>query len=574
MNKTIIVATNRRKQYLQRAIIVIVVLTGINILAAFLHNRWDLTAEKRYTLTPHTKQLLRDLDSTVTIEVFLKGDYPASFKQLAQSTQELLEEFREYGGQHIQFSFQSPGQGLDDSSRLAFQQSLVERGITPFNMQVQEDASQGYSEKLIFPGALLHYGNKTIGINLLKNQGGANPLETMNSSEALLEYQFSSAIYHLQQKQQPLVGYMLGNGELLGAEVFSALTTMQSNYGLDTITLQYVSHIPKDFNLIIFAKPVSRFSDEDKLKIDQYVMNGGRVMWFVDELNVSMDSLQHHETYVALDQGLNLEDMLFKYGVRINQDLLQDIQCDQIPQIVGHNGNQPQFALVPFPYFPLLAPTGAHPIVKNMDPVLSHFASSIDTVKGGDISKTVLLTTSNSTRAVGAPVQLSWNDLRVKPNVRQFTRHNLPVAVLLEGKFTSVFRNRLDLNEQQALEQATGTAFKNNADTINKMIVVSDADIITNAVSQKEGPLQMGINMYNPSVVFANREFLLNSLEYLTSNSGIMEARNKQLTLRLLDAEKVKQEKTKWQVICFLVPIGIILLFAAIFQFIRQRKFE
>jgi ABC-2 type transport system permease protein len=574
VNKTIIVATNRRKQYLQRAILVIVVLTGINILAAYLHNRWDLTAEKRYTLTPNTKQLLRNLDSTVTIEVFLKGDYPASFKQLAQSTQELLEEFREYGGQRIQFSFQSPGQGLNDSDRLAFQQALVEKGITPFNMQVQEDAHQGYSEKLIFPGALLHYGSKTIGINLLKNQGGANPLETMNSSEALLEYQFSSAIYHLQQKQQPLIGYMLGNGEVLGAEVFSALTTMQSNYGLDTITLQYVSHIPKDFNLIIFAKPVERFSDEDKLKIDQYVMNGGRVMWFVDELNVNIDSLQRHETYVALDLGLNLEDMLFKYGVRINQDLIQDMQCDELPQIVGYNGNQPQLSPVPFLFYPLLTPTGAHAIVKNMDPVLSHFASSIDTVKGGDITKTILLTTSNTARTVGAPVEMSFNDLRLKPNARQFTKKDLPVAVLLEGKFTSVFRNRLDLHTQQALEQATGIPFKNNADTINKMIVVSDADIITNAVSQKDGPLQMGVNMYNPSTIYANSEFLLNSLEYLTGNSGVMEARSKKLTLRLLDAEKIKQEKVKWQVICFLVPIGIILLFAAIFIFIRKRKFE
>ena len=568
-------AINRRKQYLQRAIIVIVVLVGINILAAFLHNRWDLTAEKRYTLTPHTKQLLRGLDSTVTIEVFLKGDYPASFKQLAQSTQELLEEFREYGGKHIQFSFQTPGQGLDDTSRLAFQQSLYEKGIAPFNLQVQEDASQGYSEKVIFPGALLHYGSKTIGINLLKNQGGANPLETMNSSESLLEYQFANAIYHLQQKQPPLVGYMLGNGEILGAEIYTALTTIQTNYLLDTITLQYVSHIPKDFNMILIAKPSIRFSDEDKLKIDQYVMNGGKVIWFVDELNVSMDSLQQHATYAALDQDLNLEDLLFRYGVRINQDLLQDLQCDQIPQIVGHNGNQPQFALVPFPYFPLLSPTGAHPIVKNMDPVLSHFASSIDTVKGGDVTKTILLTTSSSTKTVGAPVELSWNDLRIKPNSRQFNKHNLPVAVLLEGKFTSLFRNRLDVATQQALEQGTGTAFKNNSDSINKMIVVSDADIITNAVSQKEGrPLQMGVNMYNPSVVFANSEFLLNSLEYLSGNSGIMDARNKELTLRLLDAEKIKQEKTKWQVICFLVPIGMILLFAIIFQFIRQRKFE
>ncbi len=563
-------AINRRKKYLQRAIVVVGVLVGVNILAAYFHTRWDLTAEKRYTLTPGTKNLLRGLDSTVTIEIFLKGDYPASFRQLAQSSQELLEEFREYAGQRVQFSFQSPGQG-PDSARLAFQQTLVEKGIVPFNMQVQEDANQGYSEKLIFPGALLHYGSKTVGINLLKNQGGLNPEATMNSSESLLEYQFANAIYQLQQKQPPLVGYMLGNGELLGADVYDLLTTMQTNYLLDTITLQSVSYIPKDFDAVVFAKPQTRFTDEDKLKIDQYVMNGGKVLWFIDELNASIDSLQHQESFVAFDKGLNLEDILFRYGVRINQDLVQDMQSDFVPQVVDRTG---QMQPLGFPYFPLLTPTGAHPIVKNLDLVLSHFASSIDTVKGGGITKTLLLTTSANSRSVSSPVEVSWNNLRVKPNRREFNRQFLPVAVLLEGQFTSLFRNRLDENTHQAIQRASGQPFKNNSDTINKMIVVSDADVITNAFSQKSGPLQMGVNLYDQSMVYANREFLLNSLGYLTHNASIMDARNKELTLRLLNPEKVKQEKSKWQAICFIVPIGLVLLFAAIFQFIRQRKFE
>lgn len=565
---------NSKKKYLQRAILVIAILVGVNILAMYVHTRWDLTAEKRFTLTPSTRQLLKGLDSTVTIEVFLKGDYPASFRQLAQSTQEMLEEFREVGGNRVQFSFQNPGQGMNDSDRLAFQQSLAEQGIMPFNMQVQEDANQGYSEKLIFPGALVHYGSKTIGINLLKNQGGQDPMQTMNSSEALLEFQFANAIYQLKQPHLPLVGYMLGHHELLGAEVLDALTSMQSSYLLDTITLQYVSHIPQDFAAIVFAKPIDRFSDEDKLKIDQYVMNGGKVLWFVDELNVGMDSLQKHDTYVAMDRDLNLEDILFRYGVRINQDLIQDLQCDRLPQVVGHVGDKPQFDLLPFPYFPLLSPSGAHPIVKNMDLVLSHFASSIDTVKGGEISKTVLLSSSANSKKERAPVQLSWNDLRVKPNPRQFRDHDLPVAVLLEGQFTSLFRNRLSVDEQQLIAHVTRKPFKEHSDAINKMIVVSDGDLITNAISQKNGPMQMGVNLFDPSMVYANKEFLLNSLGYLTNNAGIMEARNKELTLRLLDAEKIKQNKSMWQAICVIVPVLLILLFRVIFQFIRQRKFE
>lgn len=564
-------AINRRKKYLQRAIAVVGVLVGINIIAAYFHTRWDLTAEKRYTLTSSTRTLLRELDSTVTIEVFLKGDYPASFRRLAESTQELLEEFREYGGQRIQFSFQTPGQGLPDSARMEFQQSLVEQGIMPFNMQVQEDANQGYSEKLIFPGALIHYGSKTLGINLLKNQGGRNPEAAINSSESLLEYQFANAIYQLQQKQPPLVGYMLGHGEQLGIEMYDALTTMQQHYLLDTLTLQYISHIPKEFDAIVFAKPQQKFTDEDKLKIDQYVMNGGKVLWLIDEVNASIDSLQQQESFIAFDKGLNLEDLLFRYGVRINQDLVQDMQCDFVPQVVDRTG---QMQPLGFPYFPLLTPTGAHPIVKNMDLVLSHFASSIDTVKGGNIKKTILLTSSANSRTLNTPVEVNWNMLRVRPNRRDFNKQFLPVAVLLEGQFTSLFRNRLDEKTHQAIQRASGIPFKNNSDTINKMIVVGDADIITNAFSQKSGPLQMGVNLYDQSMVYANREFLLNSLGYLTHNTGIMDARNKELTLRLLNPEKVKQEKSKWQAICFIVPIGLVLLFAVIFQFIRQRKFE
>nr|WP_295873120.1 gliding motility-associated ABC transporter substrate-binding protein GldG [uncultured Chitinophaga sp.] len=563
----------KRKKYIQQALVIILVLIGMNIAAAYFHGRWDLTAEKRYTLTGSTKQMLRQLNSPVDIEVFLKGDYPASFKQLAQSTRELLEEFREYGKQNIRFTFINPGQGLSDSARMKFFGELTAQGIMPFNMKVQEDANDSYSEKLIFPGALVHYKGKTIGVNLLKNQGGQDPMQTMNSSEALLEYQFANAISKLQEEKKPLVGYMLGHGESLGAEVYDALTTLQAGYGLDTLTLQSVPVIPHDFDIILFAKPAAAFSDQDKLKIDQYVMNGGKVFWFLDETNAAMDSLHQRSEFLAFDRGLNLEDLLFRYGVRINQDLVQDLQCDIVPLVVGNVGNRPQIQPVPFPYFPMLTPTGAHPIVKNMDMVLSRFVSSLDTVKAEGVKKTILLTSSRSSRRVRIPAQVSWDIVKTKPNVREYREHNIPAAVLLEGHFTSLFRNRLDQATMAALQQAGGRPFRETADTANKMIVVSDGDLIANAVSRKEGPLQMGINEFNPGFAFANKEFFLNCLEYLSGKSGIMESRNKELTLRLLDAEKIKKEKTKWQVICFLVPIGLVLLFAMVFQFVRQRKF-
>lgn len=562
-----------RKKYIQRAIAVILVLTGINIAAAYFHGRWDLTAEKRYTLTASTRQMLRQLDSPVEIEVFLKGDYPASFRQLAQSTSELLEEFREYGKQNLRFTFVNPGQGLSDSARMKFLGELTAQGIMPFNMKVQQEANDGFAEKLIFPGALVHYKGKTLGVNLLKNQGGQDPMQTMNSSEALLEYQFAYAIHKLQEKEKPLVGYMLGHGESLGAEVYDALSTLQTTYGLDTLTLQAASYIPRDFDVILFAKPAGAFSDADKFKIDQYVMNGGKVLWFIDESGASMDSLHEHPEFFAMDRGLNLEDLLFRYGVRINQDLVLDLQSDVVPLVVGNVGNRPQIQPMPFPYFPMLMPTKAHPIVKNLDMVLSRFVSSIDTIKNDAIRKTILLTTSRNSRTMRLPAQISWDIVKTQPNPRDYRQRYLPAAVLLEGKFTSLFRNRENPEAVNQLFHASGQPFREAADTINKMIVVSDGDVIANAVSRKEGPLQMGINEFNPGFAFANKEFFLNCLEYLCGNSGIMEARNKELTLRLLDGEKVRQEKTKWQVICFLVPVGLVLLFAMIFQFIRQRKF-
>lgn len=562
-----------RKKYIQRAIAVILVLTGINIAAAYFHGRWDLTAEKRYTLTSSTRQMLRKLDSPVEIEVFLKGDYPASFRQLAQSTAELLEEFREYGRQNLRFTFVNPGQGLSDSARMKFLGELTAQGIMPFNMKVQQEANDGFAEKLIFPGALVHYKGKTIGVNLLKNQGGQDPMQTMNSSEALLEYQFAYAIHKLQEKEKPLVGYMLGHGESLGAEVYDALSTLQTNYGLDTLTLQAASYIPRDFDVILFAKPASAFSDADKFKIDQYVMNGGKVLWFIDESGASIDSLHEHPEFFAMDRNLNLEDLLFRYGVRINQDLVLDLQSDVVPLVVGNVGNRPQIQPMPFPYFPMLMPTKAHPIVKNLDMVLSRFVSSIDTIKNDAIRKTILLTTSRNSRTTRLPAQVSWDIVKTQPNPRDYRQRYLPAAVLLEGKFTSLFRNRENPDAVDSLFHASGRSFRESADTINKMIVVSDGDVIANAVSRKEGPLQMGINEFNPGFAFANKEFFLNCLEYLCGNSGIMEARNKELTLRLLDGEKVRQEKTRWQVICFLVPVGLVLLFALVFQFIRQRKF-
>ncbi|UYQ93204.1 gliding motility-associated ABC transporter substrate-binding protein GldG [Chitinophaga horti] len=563
---------HKRKQYIQRVLLVLLVLIGINTAASFLHRRWDLTAEKRYTLTGSTKMLLRGLDAPLEIDVFLKGDYPAGFRQLAQNTQELLEEFSEYGGNNVRFRFITPGAELPDSLRFIFQDSLVQKGIMPFNLQVQSDASDGISEKLIFPGALVRYKGKEIGVTLLQGQPGTDPAQALNSSAAMLEYRFANAIYQLSLKEKPLVGYMLGHGEPVGTHVYDALTTLQSYYRLDTINLKLNPFIPREFGTIIFLKPIEAFTEEDKLKIDQYVMNGGKVIWFLNNLTTDMDSLQASGNFVAMSRGLELEDLLFRYGARVNQDLIQDLQSDVLPIIVGSMGDKPQIQYMPFIYFPKFSSTGSHPIVKNMDAVLGRFTNSIDTVTGGGIQKTILLASSARSRKVSSPVGISLDELKRKPNPRQFMPGNIPAAVLLEGNFTSLFNHRLNGRQLEVLQQLSGVPYRSVTAAPNKMIVVADADIVTNFFSEKNGPLQMGANRFTQEV-FANKEFFTNCMEYLTNTSGIMETRNRELTLRLLDGEKVKQQHTKWQLLAFVVPIGLVLIFAMVFNFLRQRRF-
>lgn len=567
-----ITRTDKRKKYLQRTIGIILLLIAVNIAASYIHARWDLTAEKRYTLASSTRTMLRNLDAPIQIEVYLKGSYPAGFRQLADATRELLEEFQQYGGSNIRFSFVNPGTDLPDSLRMSFQDTLMSKGILPFNLQVQEDNSDAFAERLIFPGAVMTYKGRETGINLLKSQGGLDPMQALNSSEALLEYKFASAIYQLQEPERPLVGYMLGHGEPEGANIYDALKTLHEIYQVDTINLKHDPSIPLEFDAVLFVRPLEAFSDEDKLKIDQYIMNGGKVIWFIETLNASVDSLRGRN-FVAFHRDLQLEDLLFKYGARINQDLVMDLQSDMIPLVVGNIGDKPQIQPIPFPYFPLLTPGNNHPIVRNMDLIMSRFANSIDTVTGGGIQKTILLATSAHSRTVKAPVEISLESVQQQPNPRDYRQRNIPTAVLLEGRFSSLYNHRISTEERAALKSATGKDYKAISDTINRMIVISDADIIANAISQKSGPMQMGVNEFNPQYVFANKEFFLNCLEYLTSKTPIMDTRNKELPLRLLDAEKVKEGRTRWQLIAFAVPIGAILLFAMVFQFIRQRRY-
>jgi ABC-2 type transport system permease protein len=558
------------KKYLIRAAGVLLLLVILNVASAYIHTRWDLTAEKRFTLSPSTIQLLKHVHEPIQIQIYLSGKLPAGFRHLAESIRDLLNNFRNYAGPYIQFRFIDPA-SFPDSARSKLYDSLVARGIHPYNLQVQLSAAEGYSEKLIFPGAIVKNNRQERTIDLLESKMSDNTLASLNNAEALLEYKFANAIYHLQQTHPPLIGYMLGNGEPLDPRVNDALSILSRNYLIDTIPLDRYPYIPQDFKAVVFIKPELPFTTQEKLKVDQYLMHGGKILWFLDDLNASMDSLTNKNSFIAFDKNLHLEDLLFTYGVRINPDLIQDLQCDMIPLVVGSAGNQPQIQLVPWPYFPLLTPTENSPIVKNINPVLGHFVNSLDTVGTPGIRKTILLTSSAYSRITGSPVKVSWNDARIKPDPALFQHPFIPAAVLLEGRFRSMFMNRLDQQTIDSLNQVFPQPIADSS-VPTAMIVVSDGDIAMNAISAKEGPLPMGNNAYT-HVQYANPQFFANCLEYLTDTSGIMQSRNKTFILRQMNTTRIEQQKNLWQLLNLIIPVAFGVLMGWIFQIFRKKSY-
>lgn len=552
----------------------LIVVIAINYLASFIHYRVDLTSEKRYTLSQPTKKLLGSLGDRVGIDVFLAGDMPADFRNLRNNAEELLQEFREYGNNNVQVRFIKPGSGLSDTARENFLLHLDSMGIRPTNVKVQLKAGESQEERLVYPAALVTYREKSYPIDLLQGQNMEGGIQTLNTAAALLEYKFAHAIQKLTQERPAVIGYLTGNGETLSYNVYDLIErTLKPNYGFGFIPIDSVPVIPLDFDAVVIVKPTNKFSDQQKLKLDQYIMHGGRVLWMIDALYAEMDSLLRKQSdFVAFDRGLNLEDQLFKYGARINQDLVQDLQCDKLPLAVGNYGDQPQMQLVPWPYFPLLSSYTDNPIAKNLNHVLSIFPNSIDTVEAEGIKKTILLASSENARSLSTPAMVSLNSVQTEEDVKTFNKKNIPVAVLLEGKFSSLFANRIAPGTVDSLNNIHKQPFLREAAEANKMIVISDADIAANVVTQTDGPLAMGTNQFTKTQ-YANKDFILNCIEYLTNPSGILSARSKTLVLRLLDPAKVEEQKTTWQAINVGVPVLLILAFAFIYQAIRNKEY-
>ena len=545
---------------------------AINYIASLFHYRIDLTSEKRYTLSSPTKNLLRSINDQVVIDVYLAGNLPADFRNLMNNAEELLQEFKEYN-KSVTYRFNRPGEDLGEAARQDFLLYLDSLGIRPTNVKVQTKAGESQEERLVYPAALVTYNDRVHVVDMLQGQDMTGGIQTLNTATALLEYKFANAIQKVTQERAAVVGYLAGNGEPLSYNVYDLIErTLKPNYGFGFVPIDSVPVIPLEFDAVVMVKPTIRFTERQKLKLDQYVMHGGKIIWMIDNLYAEMDSLMRTQSdFIAFDRGLNLDDQLFKYGARINQDLVQDVQCDKLPLAVGNYGDQPQMQLVPWPYFPLLSSYTDHPISKNLNNVLSIFPNSIDTIAAEGIRKTVLLASSDHSRSLSTPAIVSLNTVKTEADLKTFDKKNLPVAVLLEGKFSSLYSNRLPASTADSLNNVYKQPFLSTG-AENKMIVISDADIAGNVVTQNEGPLAMGANQFT-KMQYANKDFIINCIEYLTNASGILAARSKTFVLRLLDPEKVEEEKTKWQIINTGAPVVLILLFAFIYQAIRNRKY-
>jgi ABC-2 type transport system permease protein len=560
---------NKRQSLLQLAL-VLGILFFLNIIAQFFYGHLDLTEEKRYSLTQPTRLLLNNLKDGVYVKVLLEGDFPAGFKRLQSSTREMLDDFRSESG-YIEYEFEDPSKGTVEQINNR-RKELSKDGIIPVNLRVMENGEK--KERVIYPAAIVSYGGRSIPVNLLENEvPGRSSEEVLNNSVALLEYKLANAIQKLKSNTKPAIAFTGGHGELEAIQTADLEKNLRQFYNTGRIFLDSVVTISPEIGVLVVAKPRTAFSEKDKFKIDQYVMNGGKVMWLIDRLTASLDSMQRQPNFMPNDYPINLEDILFKYGVRIQPNLVLDLDCTKIPLVTGKMGNAPQFELFPWYYAPSVAATASHPVVKNLDRVSLQFPSSIDTVRTKTpVKKTILLTSSQYSRLQYAPVRLNFEMLRYDADKTKFDKPNQTVAVMLEGEFPSMYENRLTDEMAAGLKQLN-IAYKPTS-LPTKMLVVSDGDVaandVTNAAEKSYAPL--GYNKYEKHL-YANKDFLINAIEYLLDDNGVIAARTREVKLRLLDGVRTKSEKTFWQVLNVGVPLLLLLGFGWVFNFLRRRKY-
>lgn len=548
----------------------LVALLLINWAASVWHARLDFTNEKRFTLSAATKKMLKELDKPITVNVFLKGNYPSGFKKLSGSSEDILREFREISGGKVQYHFISPEEAVAGTAT-NWGDTLTAMGLFPINLTAQ--VKQGQQQQLVFPYALITYEDRIVPVAIYQGKTPLINFKELSSAEALLEYNFAEAISKASLKQKPVVGYATGNEEPTGLNTYDlAENVLKPNYEVFMFDPNTFPIVPDTFKVLLIVKPTIPFSEEAKLKIDQYVMNGGKLLVFMDRLNAELDSLQKGEV-VAYDRELKINDLMFKYGARVNPDLVMDLQCDFLPFDVNSNG---QFELLPWNYFPVLESPDNHAVNKNLGFVSGRFMNSVDTVEADGIKKTILLSSSPNSRTISTPAIISGKENSVEPENEKFKKAHIPLAVLLEGKFSSLYANRATQAMRDSLTKS-GKTFLPQGIRESKIIVAGDGDLALNSAVKNE-PIPMGMNPYTygsqREFPFANKSFVENCLNYLININDLSDAKNKDYKLRLLDTKKVEEQRTFWQLVNILAPVLLVVLFALIFQWLRKRKYN
>ena len=537
--------------------LILILLILVNFISSKIYKRFDLTDDKRYTLSETTKSIVGNVTEIITIKVYLDGAFPAEFKRLQIETKQHLEELKAIN-KNIQFRFINP-------SKIG--QELINNGLEPSRLQLQENGK--LSELVIFPWAIISSKNKTEKVALLKDIFSNTQDEQLESSIQNLEYAFAKSIHKITTKKSKKIAIIKGNGELNDIYISDFLQKLNEYYFLAPFTLDSVENQPQktlkdilEFDLAIIAKPTEKFTEKEKFTLDQFVMNGGKTLWLVDNVRAELDSLMSTGEALAYPRNLGLTDLFFNYGVRINADLITDLYCSEIPLATGNIGNKTQFNQFQWQYFPLLNSINNHPINNNIEAVNVKFANSIDTLKN-EINKTVLLQSSKLSKPQGTPSIISLKSIAQKPNPSEYRNGNKPIAVLLEGNFKSAYNDRV---KPFKIEKPRDHGIS------NKMVLIADGDIIANEISQGK-PLELGVNKWT-NQRYGNKEFLLNTVNYLLDDNGLINIRSKTIKIDFLNKQKAFEETRKWQLINIISPLTLLAVFGFFFNYAKRKKYQ
>lgn len=556
-----------KKQTLRTSMIAIAVIILINLpfFGAFF-GRIDFTEDKRFTLSDSSITSVQNLEENIYITIFLDGkDLPSGFKRLRKAAIDMANDLRLYSKRKIHLNIVDPLEG-SEQDRQELTQALIQRGLYPTNLNIKSES--GYQQKQIFPWAIVGSEKNEITVNLLQSKMGTAPEEVLNNSIQNLEYAFVNAIRKADSETTPFIGFTEGHGEPSDLELYDAIHTLQASNQVGRVNLDSVNYKSlRQLKVMIITKPTSAFSESDKYKIDYFVRNGGHVIWALDQVDANMEHLRAHGSQPLIGRSLNLDDMLFIYGARFNYNLVADLNCAQIPLSIGNIGGQAQIELVPWYFFPIIMPVSQHPIVKNLDGIRTEFIGTIDTVESVGIQKEILLTSSPFTRLLAPPQEISLQMVEEQPDPNKFRTQPAPVAVLLRGHFPYLFKDR------SAPTGITEPMDLTDISNESKMVMISDGDWLTNQISTADqSPFPLGWDRYT-NQQFSNKIFLENLVDYLLNDESLIQLRNREVKLRLLNQSKIKTEKLYWQAINVAVPVLLLIIIGVLQHYWRKRKY-